>query len=87
MDIIGYISDNVSLTAEKKTAMLDSFCEQYSYQEMVGDPEDEGETIPNPISKKDFANEKIEKFVVDTVNAARLKVGRNAVKIEELDLS
>lgn len=85
LDFIKHINDNVSLSAAKKTAMLNDFCEQYSYQETIENPEG-GDPIPNPVTKKEFANEKIARYIIGTVNAARLKAGRATIEIEELVL-
>jgi hypothetical protein len=64
--------------------MLDDFCEQYDYEEFIDDGT--GGSIPNPQSKSDFANEQITRFIRESVHAARLTAGREAITIEELDL-
>ena len=87
LDIIQHISDNVNLSVAKKIALLDDFCGQYSYQETIPDPADpEGPEIPNPQSKKSFANEKIEDYIKQTISAYRKKIAEQAATFEELIL-
>ncbi len=85
LDFIAFINQNISLSAAKKQAMLSDFCEQYGYQEEIDDGE--GELVPNPISKVEFANERIESFIRETVNATRIRRAKEAAIIEELDLT
>ena len=60
LDIIQHISDNVNLSVAKKIALLAAFCYQYGYEDEIEDPDNPEEKIPNPISKKAFANDKID---------------------------
>lgn len=87
LNFVGFINENWAADPAVKQAMLVDFCNQYNYQEFVEDPDDPtGDPIPNPVSRVQFANEKITLFIVQTVNQARLKAGREAVVIEELEL-
>jgi hypothetical protein len=87
LDFIQFINDNANLTAAKKTALLDDFCEQYGYQETIENPQDpDGDPIPNPVSKKDFANQKITDYLVQSINAIRKKTAEEAVDFTELTL-
>ena len=79
IDIIGFISGEVSLDTDQKVALLDDFCSQYGYQEEI-----EGE--PNPVSKKDFANSKITNYIKETVNAYRKTEAEKATSFTELDI-
>jgi hypothetical protein len=80
IDIIQHLNDNVDLTAGEKASLLDDFCAQYSYQEL----DEEGN--PNPVSKKDFANDKIKTYIKDSVNARRITVAKAAAAYTELEL-
>lgn len=84
LDFIQFINDNVSLSVAKKTALLTDFCKQYSYQETITD--EEGNEVPNPTTKQQFANQKFVDFVVQTVNAQRKRSAESAVEFEELVL-
>lgn len=79
LDFIQYINDNWNVSAAKKTAMLSDFCAQYGYKE-----EDE-EGNPNPVTKKEFANEKIIIYFKESVNAHRKRVAEEAAEYTELD--
>lgn len=84
LDYVGFINQNTSLNAAKKQAFLDDFCEQYNYQDQIED--DDLNLIPNPVTKKDFANEKIDRFLRETVNVIRRKRVEKATTFEELQL-
>lgn len=86
---VGFINGEWSATAAKKTAMLADFCYQYGYEDNIPDPasEDPEATIPNPVSKTSFANDKIEQYIIQTVNAYRKDVAEAAASFEELDLT
>ena len=84
LDFIAFINQNVSLSAAQKQAMLNDFCEQYGYDEEI---EIGGELIPNPVSKVEFANERIEAFIRETVHATRIRRAKEATKFEELILT
>lgn len=71
-------------SAADRQAFLDDFTSQYNYQEEVDDGM--GGTIPNPVSKSEFANSELVLFVVQTVNAWRNKVARNAATFDPLVL-
>jgi len=85
LDIIGYINDNVTnLTTEQKLAMMDDICYAFDYREEVSD--EDGNMIPNPITKKEWANRHIIIKIVGIVNLARMKKARDAIAFEELEL-
>ncbi len=83
LDFIAFINQNISLSAANKQAMLDDFVAQYRYPEFL----DEEQQIPNPISKAEFANSKIEQFIRETVHAIRHRRANEATTIEDLDLT
>lgn len=86
LDFIGFVNDNTSLSEEKKTDLLSDFCRQYRYREEVENPEEPGEVIPNPVTRKKFANQRITDYIVDSVRAIRTGDARKALEIEELVL-
>lgn len=71
-------------TVEDRQAFLDDFCSQYGYQEMIDDGA--GGMISNPVSRSEFANSKSVLFFVQTVNAWRNKVARDAAVYVPLEL-
>ena len=84
VDIIGYLNTQLTdWSAQKKQDMLDDFCSQYNYEDMVDDGE--GGEIENPVSKKMFANQKIVEFIKGTVNAYRAKKAREEAQYDELN--
>lgn len=84
LDFIGFISDNVALSTDQKLALLEDFCDQYNYEEIVED--EEGNEIPNPESRRHFANRQITRFLRESVNATRRQRAADAAKYEELEL-
>ena len=86
LDFIGFISDNVDLTAEQKAALLDDFCIQYNYPPTIPSPNPDDPPIPNPESRRAFANRHITRFIRESVNAARRHVAVETVEFEELEL-
>ena len=64
-------------------ALLVDFCTQYAYQPtiLVGD-----EMLPNPESRRTFANRHITRFIRESVNAARRQVAVETLEFEELEL-
>lgn len=84
LDFKTFVSDNVDLTSAKKIALLDDFVLQYGYEENIDDGE--GGTIPNPVTKTETFNQKVTDFIVQTINAQRLKVARDAASITEQTL-
>lgn len=86
MDFIGFINSEWGAAAAVKLEMLEDFCDQYGYQEFL--PDEEGNlTIPNPESRKAFANGKIKQYIIETVNAIRIQRAKEAAPYTELDLS
>ena len=83
LDFIGFINEGWEATNEKKLTMLDSFVYQYGYRDEV---EVDGEMVENPVTKKEFANEKIRDYIVQTVNAYRKQEAEAVVEYEELDI-
>lgn len=82
LNFMKFISDNVDLAAEKKVALLEDFCAQYGWTEFLID--NDGNEVPNPVSRTDFANQKVTQFFIQSINAARRKRAEEAVTIEEL---
>lgn len=84
LDFKSFVSDNVDLTNAEKTDLLDHFVLQYGYEENIDDGE--GKMIPNPISKSETFNQKVTDFIVQTTEAHRLKVKKDAVEITKQTL-
>lgn len=84
LNFIGFINDNCALATDKKVIMLDDFCAQYGYQDHIEGPD--GKMMPNPMSRRDFANQKIRNYIVEVVNAHRVAVARAAVVHETFEL-
>jgi hypothetical protein len=82
LDFIGFINANIGLTNAKKLALLNDFCEQNNYQTMIVDPD--GNSIPNPQTKQEFANEKLNNFLRESVNQIRKKRSQDAATYETL---
>lgn len=47
--------------------LLDAFCTALNYQEMVDDPDNQGQTIPNPYPKKNFVEDAIGDYAMGVV--------------------
>lgn len=77
MDFVGFINSEWTASGAKKLAMLNDFTQQQGYQEEIG-----GE--PNPMTRKDFANQEITRFIVKNVNATRKGRAESLVIFEEL---
>jgi hypothetical protein len=59
--------------------MLDDLVSYFGYQETI-----DGE--PNPVTKKEFANNKIKQFIRDRVKSVRKRRAEKQVTYEELEL-
>lgn len=86
MDIFQYVSDNSVLSPEQQTDFLVDFCIGYDYQELVEDPKNPGQMIPNPVTREAHANYWIMRFFKDTVNAVRRRRAQADVTWERLEL-
>ena len=85
LDFIQFINDNVTvLTPAQKAALLVDFCEAHNYEEFVTD--DDGIEIPNPVSRKDFANMAIKQYFERLINNVRRFHAEEAVSFDELAL-
>lgn len=82
MDFIEFINTEWEASATKKQALLDDFCEHLGYQKTVGT--EDGNPIPNPVTKKEFANERIARYIIETVNVIRKRNAEKSVSFEEL---
>ncbi len=59
----------ITLPATHSTRLLNGFVKKYGYTAQVPDPAKPGETIANPISRKDFAEQILETFILQSVEA------------------
>lgn len=60
----------ITFPAAQSNRLLNAFVKQYGYTAQVPDPANPGQTIPNPVSKRDFAEQVLESFVLQSVEAA-----------------
>jgi hypothetical protein len=85
LDIIGHINQEaVNLTTQQKLKMLDDYASYFGYSDTLEDGD--GNTIPNPETKKEFANRMIEKHIRDIVKSVRKRRAEAQVTYEELEL-
>ena len=86
MDFVGFITTQepvASWTTEKKVAFLNDLCATGGYKETVTS---EAGEIPNPITKKQYANRMIAKQIARWVNNWRRNVAKSSVTIESVEL-
>jgi hypothetical protein len=87
MDFIEFINNQepvASWTAAKKLAFLSDMCSTGGYQEEIDDGS--GTMIPNPETKKQFANRMIARQIVRWVNGWRKSVAEAEVIYETVEL-
>jgi hypothetical protein len=85
LDIMGHINQEVtSLTLQQKQDMLNDYVSYFGYSDTLEDAQ--GNTIPNPETKKEFANRMIEKHIRDIVKSVRKRRAEAQVTYEELEL-
>ena len=53
--------------------VVEAFCVQYKRPELIADPENPGEEIPNPVSKVTFAKSVVRSFVREVYTAVQIK--------------
>lgn len=58
---------NVNIPAAAEERVHDAFASAYGWEAEVPDPDNPGQTIPNPQSKADFTAERIVAFVKEVV--------------------
>jgi hypothetical protein len=83
IDIIGFINTQepvASWTPEKKQAMLNDLCSTHGYQEIIDD-------LPNPETKKQFANRIILWQIKKWVEGWRKSVAIQGLTIDEINLT
>lgn len=56
--------------------IVDAMALIYGYPENIEDPENPGQTIPNPQTKAQFAKEQIRWIIVDAVREAEARAAR-----------
>jgi len=86
-DIIGYLNSVepiASWSTAKKQDMLNHYVSHFGYQENID--EGTGELVPNPESKKQFANRMLKEHIKDCVNSVRDRASKEAATYEKLDL-
>lgn len=71
----------VTVPDEKATVLINAFAEHFKYPMTIMD--ENGKSIPNPQSKKEFAVEKVKKFIQDVYVAVKAKQTDN-VRIDAI---
>jgi hypothetical protein len=61
----------ITIPNDKLDIVVDAFADQYNYQETIGD--EDGNQIPNPTSKNQFAKNIIKSFVKQVYVAKKVK--------------
>ena len=87
MDFISYMLTQepvLSLTGTQKTAMLNDYCSYFNYQTTITDSN--GDPIPNPESKTEFANRMIGRDIKSKINATRKIAAEAAATYEEFEI-
>lgn len=57
-----------------KSKVIDAFVYAYGYQDNVDDPNNPGQTIPNPVSKQPYFNRIIRDYIRDVVRGREIAV-------------
>lgn len=70
-DFVTFLNGQVSWNTATKQRLLDDFTLQTNYQDTINDVD--GNPIPNPITKKDAVNQAIQIYILQTVEAGKLK--------------
>jgi len=86
VDIIGFINSvepALSWDNAKKSVMLNDYVTYYNYKETIINQET-GEEIPNPESKKNFANRMLQREITNKVKSVRKRAAEETVTYEEL---
>ncbi|HEY0098387.1 MAG TPA: hypothetical protein VGB76_05475 [Pyrinomonadaceae bacterium] len=60
----------ITLPAAQSARLLNAFTKQYGWTAQIPDPANPGQAVPNPVSKRDFAEAVLESFVLQSVEAA-----------------
>jgi len=63
-----------------KNKVVDNFVYAYGYTDNVPDPDNPGQTIPNPTNKQAFFNRIIRDYIKDVVRGREIKVAEDTAK-------
>lgn len=69
VNFIQHINQNTTLTAAQKLRLLDDFVYGEGYTDTVLNTS--GETIPNPVSKTQFFNRQVSKYIMSRIELYR----------------
>lgn len=75
----------ISITFNGTATDLNDFCTHHKYQDEIPDPDNPGETIPNPETKVQFFQRKTKEFVYGSVKSQRVVTAGDAARQVELD--
>lgn len=67
----------INIPNQKVDLVLEAFCTSFNYQEFVID--ENGDTIPNPVSKSEFSKGVLINFIKDTVKSYKIRVDSQTV--------
>ena len=84
IDFLKFIGEQTKFSAEKQKTILNDLAEFWNYQDQVMG--DKGEMVDNPISKKDFINQKIGQQIVSWIHEARKEKAEKALIFEKVEL-
>uniref|UniRef100_A0A6M3J325 Uncharacterized protein n=1 Tax=viral metagenome TaxID=1070528 RepID=A0A6M3J325_9ZZZZ len=84
LDFVGYINTASPASAAEKALFLTDFCAAQGYTDTIVDAL--GNLIPNPESRKDFANRVILEWFKQVVRNHRFQAASNLIVPEPLEL-
>jgi hypothetical protein len=84
LDFITFINGNLTINAAAKQQMLSDFCSAYGYEANITD--EAGNSIPNPVTKVDFANRKINNYIKEVINSYRKRKAQDVVSYDNFDI-
>lgn len=67
--------------------IVDGIAKVYGYQTTIPDPNNPGQTIPNPETKAEFGRKQVRKFIVDAVKKAEVMQAIEAAQQAESNVS
>jgi hypothetical protein len=82
-NFVNFINTNWSANAAVKLRFLNDFCAEYGYRETIED--ENGDPIPNPVTRQEFANETIQRLIVGVVNGYRKRQAVEEVAYDVLN--
>lgn len=75
----------ITLEDEVAIRIRNAYCKKYNYQDMIPNPEDPDELIPNPETKVNFTKRHIKRQIKDIVREVESTNAGNAASNEKLN--